>query len=119
VDSGRPARREKANQRTEQGPSSHTWAPRQGRKSQRPTSPKERDEERHSSVGGKCHASDKQSSQGIPPAEETETAETETGSEDEFTEAMEEEVVVRKRTLVKRVREAGDSGEDLAPPEKR
>jgi len=52
-------------------------------------------------------------------AEETETAEMETGSEDEFTEAMEEEVVVRKRTLVKRVREAGDSGEDLAPPEKR
>lgn len=52
-------------------------------------------------------------------AAETETAEMETGSEDEYTEAMEEEVVVRKRTLVKRVREAGDSGEDLAPPEKR
>ncbi len=49
----------------------------------------------------------------------TETAEMETGSEDEYTEAMEEEVVVRKHTLVKRVREAGDSGEDLAPPEKR
>ncbi len=49
----------------------------------------------------------------------TETTETETGSEDEYTEAMEEEVVVRKRTLVKRVREAGDSGEDLAPPKKR
>jgi hypothetical protein len=49
---------------------------------------------------------------------ETETAEIETGSEDEYTEAMEKEVVTRKRTLVKRVREAGDSGEDLAPPEK-
>ncbi len=141
MDSGRPARREKANQRTEQRPSSYTRAPWPGRKSQRTTSPKKRDEERHSSVAGKCPASDKHSSQGIPPLQEREKGGSIDGagdgrgdggdssrdgdggdgdrSEDEYTEAMEEEVVVRKRTLVKRVREAGDSGEDLALPEKR
>jgi hypothetical protein len=56
---------------------------------------------------------------GIVPLNLKKKKEMETGSEDKYTEAMEEEVVVRKRTLVKRVREARDSGEDLAPPEKR
>ncbi len=72
MDSGRPDRREKANQRSEQRPSSYTRAPWPRRESQRATSTEERDEERHSSVRGKCPTSDKQPSQGIPPLQERE-----------------------------------------------